>query len=288
MIERILPSGVATAVAYGDPDTPDGLLPEEEAHIRRAVPARRQEYATARRCARGALADLGLPPVPLPTGPSGAPRWPDGITGSITHCRGYRAAAVARTTGTAALGIDAERHLPLPEGGLKVIAHDEELRSLTRLERAHPGIRWDTLLFSAKEAVYKAWFPRFPRKLSFRDASLAFRTGPAGTSGTFTARLLVPDSPYRRFEGRWIVAEGLVATAVHLAAPSPGDADRRPGHAGGVVRPLACPTGTPFARGDSAKRLDAPLPNQDRTEAALPAIGAAEERGRSWGASGPA
>ncbi|MGC2997749.1 4'-phosphopantetheinyl transferase family protein [Streptomyces sp. G35A] len=220
---------MATAVAYGDPATPEGLLPGEEARVRRAVPARRQEYATARRCARSALADLGLPPVPLPAGPSGAPRWPDGVIGSITHCRGYRAAAVARTTGTAALGIDAERHLPLPGGGLKVIAHDEELRSLGRLERAHPDIRWDTLLFSAKEAVYKAWFPHFPHKLSFRDASLTFRKGPVGTSGTFTVRLLVPSSPYHRFLGRWIVAEGLAVTAVHLAAPS---VDVEPGPGG--------------------------------------------------------
>ncbi|MFJ8547355.1 4'-phosphopantetheinyl transferase [Streptomyces sp. NPDC093586] len=241
MIERILPSGVATAVAYGDTATPDGLLPEEEACVRRAVPARRQEYATARSCARRALADLGLPPVPLPTGPSGAPRWPGGVTGSITHCQGYRAAAVARTTATAALGIDAECHLPLPDGVLEVIAHDEELHSLTRLERARPAIRWDTLLFSAKEAVYKAWYPHFPHKLSFKDASLIFRTGPSGTSGTFTARLLVPGSPYRRFTGRWIVAEGLVATAVHLAAASPGEVDHRSSRArlGGEVPGLS-------------------------------------------------
>ncbi|MFD5914905.1 4'-phosphopantetheinyl transferase [Streptomyces massasporeus] len=222
MIERILPSGVATAVAHDDTGTPDGILPEEEAYVRRAVPARRQEYATARHCARRALADLGLPPVPVPSGPSGAPRWPDGVTGSITHCRGYRAAAVARTTDTATLGIDAESHVPLPDGVLKAIGRAEEVRSLTPLQRAHPGICWDTLLFSAKEAVYKAWFPHFPRGLTFADASLLFRTDPGGANGTFTARLLVPGSPYRRFTGRWIVAEGLVATAVHVAAASPG------------------------------------------------------------------
>lgn len=218
MIAHLLPSGVATAVAYGDPATPEILLPGEESRVRRAVPARRQEYATARGCARTALAGLGLPPVPLTAGPSGAPRWPEGVVGSITHCQGYRAAAVALTTGTAALGIDAEPHLPLPDGALKVIADDEERARLTALEGAHPHIRWDTLLFSAKEAVYKAWHPHFPRRLSFRDASLTFRKGPVATSGTFTAHLLVPDSPCHRLQGRWSVAGGLAVTAVHRAA----------------------------------------------------------------------
>ncbi|MFJ5780146.1 4'-phosphopantetheinyl transferase [Streptomyces sp. NPDC093094] len=232
---------MATAVAHDDTATPDGLLPEEETYVRHAVPARRQEYTTARHCARRALAGLGLPPAPVPSGPSGAPRWPDGVTGSITHCRGYRAAAVARTTGTAALGIDAESHLPLPDGVLETIARAEELHCLAPLERAHPGICWDTVLFSAKEAVYKAWFPHFRRNLSFEDASLDFRTDAGGTTGTFTARLLVPDSPYRRFTGRWIVADGLVATAVHLPAASPEQVDHRssPARLGGEVPGLS-------------------------------------------------
>lgn len=220
LIERLLPPGVATAVAHGDPDIPEELLPGEEERVHRSVPARRREYATARRCARTALAALGLPEPPLPAGPSGAPRWPVGVVGSITHCEGYRAAAVARTTGTAALGIDAERHLPLPGGALGHIADDAERACLARLAQDRPGVCWDTVLFSAKEAVYKAWHPHFPRKLSFADASLTFRTEPAGTCGTFTARLLVPGSPYGCFPGRWTVADGLVVTAVHLAAPS--------------------------------------------------------------------
>ncbi|MFC7472637.1 4'-phosphopantetheinyl transferase [Actinomadura keratinilytica] len=204
MIAHLLPSGVATAVAYGDPATPEILLPGEESRVRRAVPARRQEYATARGCARTALAASASPGT-ADRRSLWRPRWPEGVVGSITHCQGYRAAAVALTTGTAALGIDAEPHLPLPDGALKVIADDEERARLTALEGAHPHIRWDTLLFSAKEAVYKAWHPHFPRRLTFRDASLTFRKGPVATSGTFTAHLLVPDSPCHRLQGRWSV-----------------------------------------------------------------------------------
>ncbi|OSC44846.1 hypothetical protein B5181_43260, partial [Streptomyces sp. 4F] len=58
----------------------------------------------------------------------------------------------------------------------------------------------------------------FPRRLTFRDASLTFRKGPVATSGTFTAHLLVPDSPCHRLQGRWSVAGGLAVTAVHRAA----------------------------------------------------------------------
>src|ERR1700761_3617241 len=94
MIEEILPSFLASADLFGDaPDVT--LFPDEEALLGRAVEKRRREFAAGRGCARRALAALGLPPAPLLPGEGGAPRWPDGVVGSITHCAGYAAAAVA-------------------------------------------------------------------------------------------------------------------------------------------------------------------------------------------------
>ncbi|WP_306332212.1 4'-phosphopantetheinyl transferase [Streptomyces sp. KL109B] len=72
------------------------LSRQEEALIARAVPKRRNEFTTVRACAHDALAGLGLAPVPLLPDERGAPGWPPGVVGSMTHCPGYGAAAVPR------------------------------------------------------------------------------------------------------------------------------------------------------------------------------------------------
>jgi 4'-phosphopantetheinyl transferase EntD len=121
MIEEILPATVASTEMFEDP--PDvRLFPEEEAVLARAVGKRRREFATARACARDALARLGLPPAPILPGERGAPRWPQGITGSITHCAGYRAAAVAWASSILTIGVDAEPDNVLPGGVLDAVS----------------------------------------------------------------------------------------------------------------------------------------------------------------------
>jgi hypothetical protein len=81
VIEQILPPGVAAEEAFGD--LPDVVLfPDEETVVANAVEKRRREFATARACARAALAKLGVPPVPIVPGHRGAPRWPQGVVGS--------------------------------------------------------------------------------------------------------------------------------------------------------------------------------------------------------------
>jgi len=218
VIGEILPAAAASAEAFDDEDG-GTLFPEEKAYVARAVDARRRAFTTARGCARRALADLGIGPVPIPRGDGRAPRWPAGVVGSITHCDGYRAAAVARASELAALGIDAEPGGPLKPAVLRRVASDEEVASLEALACAHPGVPWDRLLFSAKESVFKAWSPLTGRWLGFEDAVVAI--DPA--AGTFTARLLVEGpaldgTPLRQFDGRWTAARGLVVTAVAVMA----------------------------------------------------------------------
>src|SRR5579859_8157571 len=106
MIERILRPPVTFAETFSD-DFDAFLFPEENAIIARAVESRWREFVTGRACARMALARLGQAPVPILSGPRGAPQWPGDVVGSITHCPGYRAAAVARTRDIVSLGLDA-------------------------------------------------------------------------------------------------------------------------------------------------------------------------------------
>jgi 4'-phosphopantetheinyl transferase EntD len=216
MIEQILPPE-AVAVDTREEWLDIELFPAERAALGQAVEKRRLEFITARACARRALAQLGLPPSPIANGERGQPLWPAGVVGSITHCAGYRACALARARELTALGIDAEPNEPLPEGVLGEIARAEERPQLAELARAQPAVSWDRLLFSAKEAVYKVWFPIAECWLGFEDAVLSI--DPA--VGTFQARLLKP-WPQAAFPatlaGRWLACEGLVLTAIALPA----------------------------------------------------------------------
>jgi 4'-phosphopantetheinyl transferase EntD len=216
MIGRILPRHVVSHGEFGDVEDPF-LHPEEEALVRNAVATRRREFATGRHCARQALAALGLPAQgPLLWGDKGSVRWPDSVRGSITHCAGYRAAAVARSAEVASVGIDAEPDQPLPEGILEAVALPAERARTAELLRDAPGVHWDRMLFSAKESVYKVWYPLTRHPLGFEDALI--RIEPA--TGTFSARLLphaVRGVP-REFTGRWVAANGLLATAITLPA----------------------------------------------------------------------
>jgi enterobactin synthetase component D / holo-[acyl-carrier protein] synthase len=216
LIEKILPAGVACAEAFTDP--PDiALFPEEEALLARAVDKRRREFATARGCARRALADLGVAPAPILRGERGAPQWPPGIVGSITHCAGYRAAAVAHARDMTTIGLDAEPDEPLPDRVIDVVSLPAERARLRELAGAAPGACWDRLLFCAKEAVYKAWFPLTGRWLGFEDADITINAA----DGTFEARLLIPaptvgGSPLRGFSGSWLAGDGLILTTIAL------------------------------------------------------------------------
>ncbi|MFF5297416.1 4'-phosphopantetheinyl transferase family protein [Paractinoplanes globisporus] len=206
MIGDLLPPGVAWAERFGD-DVPEELFPQEEEAVARAVPKRRREFATGRWLAREALGELGLPRSPIVPGERGAPGWPPGIVGSITHCDGYRAAAVALDHGFLTVAIDAEPDLPLPFGVRDAIARREEVGQLSR-----SGLNWDRLLFCAKEAVYKAWFPLARTWLDFSEARVTLRP-----DGTFGATILI-DGPLDRLDGRWLSANGLLLAAIALPA----------------------------------------------------------------------
>ncbi|MEV6116302.1 4'-phosphopantetheinyl transferase superfamily protein [Streptomyces sp. NPDC052109] len=90
----------------------------------------------------------------------------------MTHCASYHAAAVASGSSTAALGVDGEPSEPVPEGVRELITLPEERPVLDRLGTAHPGGHWDRLLFSAKESVYKAWFPLTGRRLDLDQCAI--------------------------------------------------------------------------------------------------------------------
>jgi enterobactin synthetase component D / holo-[acyl-carrier protein] synthase len=217
LLSGVVPSPVASAELYGDPPelTP---LPEEEPLIARSVAKRRNEFITVRYCARQALGELGLPPVPILKGDKGEPCWPDGVVGSLTHCEGFRGAVVGRSAEVRSVGIDAEPHGVLPNGVLNAISLPAERSELVELPA---GLHWDRILFCAKEATYKTWYPLTHRWLGFEDAHVTFSVDATGVGGAFESRILVDPAaesgpPLTALSGRWSVDKGWVLTAIVL------------------------------------------------------------------------
>jgi 4'-phosphopantetheinyl transferase EntD len=193
----------------------DAPLAEEEARfVARAVSRRRREFQAGRACARAALGALGLPPRPIPVGPDRAPIWPHGFVGSITHTSGLCAAAVARGEDFLGLGIDAEQRGRV-SGELVAEVCTEEERSWLA---AGGDADAPTLVFSAKEALYKALHPLLGGAiLGFHDASLPC----APRQGVFwiaLARARRPVALPPRIEGRFRLEGDHVVTAIALPA----------------------------------------------------------------------
>jgi 4'-phosphopantetheinyl transferase EntD len=197
----------ASASAEMFSDVPESTMySDEAAAVAGAGAERRREFGTVRWCARKALRQLGVPAVPILPDGDRAPRWPVGVVGSMTHCPGYRAAVVARSGQLCGVGIDAEPHAALPSDMLDFVLRDEERARLLTLADADPVVHWDRVVFCAKEAVYKAWFPLTGRWLDFEDVSIAVHL-----DGTFGARLRGAG-----LSGRWKVDRGLVLAATSL------------------------------------------------------------------------
>jgi 4'-phosphopantetheinyl transferase EntD len=211
MISKILTSEVAASEQLGL--LSGSLWGEEVEALGRSISKRRAEFAAGRTCARNALEALGVPPQSILCGIGREPQWPAGIVGSITHCDGYCAAAVAHNSNIVSIGIDAERNEPLPEDVLKLIARQDEISALHILPSSQ--VCWDRLLFCAKESVYKAWFPITKRWLGFEEACITIDP----CAGTFrlqffpkvTSKLDLSDS---HFIGRYIASREHIFTSV--------------------------------------------------------------------------
>ncbi len=219
LIRAVLPD-IADLVYAELYDDPPHLLPwpDEEPLIARSVAKRRNEFVTVRHCARLAMEALGLPPTPILKGEKGEPQWPSGVVGSLTHTQGYRGAVVGRASAVRSVGIDAEPHDALPEKVLDAISLPAERHEMAGLPS---GLHWDRILFCAKEATYKAWFPLTGRWLGFEDAHITLEADSGGRTGSFVSRILIDPAarsgpPLAELAGRWSVSGGLALTAIVL------------------------------------------------------------------------
>ena len=129
--------------------------------------SRRQEFTSGRHCATQALRNLGAPlGAPLVPDKDGIPLWPKYYIGSISHCKEQVVAVAARTDAISCVGIDIENVHRLSQAAIQRILSDSEKNWVE-------GSRiLASLVFSAKEALFKAFYPRYRRTVNFQDVCL--------------------------------------------------------------------------------------------------------------------
>jgi 4'-phosphopantetheinyl transferase EntD len=165
-------------------ESPPPLHPWEEGILSsQAVPLRRVLFALGRAAARDALRELGIQDVGVRRGSRGEPVWPSGVVGAISHSQDVAVALVGRAVDYAGLGIDVEEPARGPTArAARLVCRPAEMAWAD----PEAGTERLTMLFSAKEAVFKALFPIEHVWLGFGDAELTWRS----ERDAFEARVL--------------------------------------------------------------------------------------------------
>jgi 4'-phosphopantetheinyl transferase EntD len=188
--QSLFADDVAVGLRHANDGRIAALLPEEESLVSpQAVASRREDVARGRSAARDALAMLGYRPTAIGRGPSREPLWPTGVVGAITHSGGIAMAVVAPADRYRGLGIDLEmRGARLSPGATRIIGSTTERAWIDAAPDPQAAATRRILVFSSKEAIFKALFPIEEVWLDFSDVELVARDTPLG----FDARLLKP------------------------------------------------------------------------------------------------
>jgi len=189
------------------------LSPEERTYLESVSQNRKREFIAGRFCASEAMKSANIPPEHIRIGEKGEPIWPHNIVGSITHSHGYAAAAVAKKSEVLSLGLDAETNEPLSSKVLQRIGNAQEQEWVKSVDSSliqNPG----KVLFSAKEATYKAWYPITQEWLGFQEAHIDFHSD----ENTFTVHIQ-KNGPIREMHGKYDTRKGVIIAAIEIPSP---------------------------------------------------------------------
>ncbi|MEJ2621340.1 MAG: 4'-phosphopantetheinyl transferase superfamily protein [Candidatus Thiodiazotropha sp.] len=189
------------------------LCNEEERLIETAVKKRQQEFRAGRNAAHQALDKLSAPWEPLMRDEKRQPLWPAGFLGSISHCRGECVAVCAKAGDLVSLGIDVEPLEPLPKGVDQYI-HTPQDQATMNADSSLP----EKLIFSAKESIYKCYFPLIGEHFGFQSVSLSIDPDKRRFDFTPSAdnTTLFPED--LKFHGRYMATRSHLYTGCYLTS----------------------------------------------------------------------
>lgn len=212
----VLPQGLAV-VARDPRNLPTAVDPAEQGAVAHAVPARVAEFHAGRAAARAAMVQLSLPPRPVPMGPDRAPLWPAGVTGSISHSATACVAVLGHSHDWAGIGVDLEEATRLDPDlvpQICTLAEQSWLRAQPEVDRGVMA----KLLFSIKEAAYKAQYPLTQNLFGFDG----FEVQVDRARSQFSAKFRMQQGGFDEgtmLAGNFAHAAGLLVTAVALDRP---------------------------------------------------------------------
>jgi enterobactin synthetase component D len=203
--------------AFDPMTTPGELGLTLPTSLAKAVRKRQAEFIAGRFAALSALRSAGYGgKAEIGVREDRSPIWPAGFTGTITHTDGYVSAACARVEHVRALGRDTERALDAATA-LEIEGHSLSTAELKRLTSAgFDAATATSIVFSAKESLYKALHPLVGRFFDFQEAEV---TRVDASSGELQLKLLVDLSAEFKCQSiipvRFLLAD-LVHTAIEI------------------------------------------------------------------------
>lgn len=188
--------------------------------LKNAVWNRQAEYVSGRLCAHEALEFFGEKPCDIPFGEGGSPAWPAGFVGSITHSNQQAFAAVARKSKALSLGLDVEKIMP-PGTAAQLapfVATSGEYQNLRKISLDMQLLT--TMIFSAKEAVFKCLYPILKFRFDFTDVEILSIDAAIGSFsfalGNAISKLVPAPA---QLAGKMAVIDDLVHTGLILPCP---------------------------------------------------------------------
>ena len=199
--------------------SPDFLLHPEEEVISASFGSskRRAEFSLGRYCARRALSKFELESVPiLRNTESREPYWPKSVRGSITHSEGFAAAAVGLAKDVSGIGIDLESLSRVVDFNIRRHVCVEKEREFMESLTAEQANRYLRIIFSAKESIFKCFFPISQTYLSFQDAAIIIDEKKFEFSFVLSKACSGITSAGFQHSGRFLIKDDLLLTSVYI------------------------------------------------------------------------
>lgn len=137
--------------------------------LAKAIAKRKAEFRAGRHAAALCMQHLGIEPKGIGRAAKGNPIWPAGVTGCITHSKGR--VAVWMEVGDHTLGLDLE-HLPSANAvkAIKEVTLTQSELDWVGALSEEEARRASVAIFSAKETLFKALYPRVNAYFGFLAA----------------------------------------------------------------------------------------------------------------------
>lgn len=183
-----------------------------------AATGRKNEFIAGRYCAIKAAENLKHKVVTLPMGPHREPIWPDALVGSISHTKQTAVAVVAEKKRVKGVGIDLENIVveKKVETIQKMVATDSDLKLIEALPAEAKKLAY-TILFSAKESLYKCLYPICQCYIEFKEATLVSLDF---VNYTFELELIAKSSSLQNLQGiypgKFLVEDNVVLTYIEI------------------------------------------------------------------------